>query len=72
MFGVMGNLCYNLLTVDMCLNFGVLQNLASHQNPSLFKVAIASFDLIGNPDLVNAHILFVFKCERGSMLRYLI
>jgi hypothetical protein len=65
MFGAMGNLCCNLLAVDLCLKFGVLQKLASHRSPSLSEMAIADLDYVGNPDPVSAHILLVFKCGRG-------
>jgi len=61
MFGAMGNLCYNLLVVDLCLKFSVLQKLASHRNPSLFEMVVVCFNSVGNPNLVNAHILLVFK-----------
>jgi hypothetical protein len=68
MFSAMGNLCCNLLIIDMCLKFGVLQKLASHRSPSLSKMVVAAcFDFVGNPNLVSAHILFVFKCGRGCV-----
>jgi hypothetical protein len=70
MFGAMGNLCCNLLIVDLCLNFGVLQKLASHQSPSLFEMAIVGLDCISNPDSINAHILLIFICRRGCVVRH--
>jgi hypothetical protein len=65
MFGVVGNLCCNLLVVDLCLKFGMLQKLASHKSPTLSEMATTGLDSVGNPDLVSAHILLVVKCGRG-------